>query len=130
MQSGLYIVMLRNEEPISVNRGDARIEHRCIRVARGNCKFGKATDFARRRVGYERVFGADNVVFVPLFALEDIARGERTVLAELAPWRLRGRSGRRHEWLGGIAPTEVERIARCALERAGIAFAVIGTTSH
>lgn len=126
MRSGLYIVTLRNPEPISVNRGDRRIEHRCIRVTRDNCKFGKARDFNRRRAGYLRVFGEENVSFVPLFGIEDVAHAERIVLAELAPWRLRGTSGRRNEWLAGIAPGEVECIAERALRRAGVAFVVLG----
>jgi hypothetical protein len=126
VQGGLYIVTLRNDEPISVNRGDRRIEHRCIRVTRANCKFGKARDFVARRAGYVRVFGAENVTFTPLFALDDIARAERIVLADLAAWRLRGPAGRRNEWLGGIAPQDVARIALRALERSGISFAVLG----
>jgi hypothetical protein len=126
MRSGLYLVTLRNIEPISVNRGDRRIEHRCIRVTREHCKFGKARDFARRRAGYLRVFGEHNVRFVALFGTEDVANAERAVLAELAPWRMRGHSGRRNEWLAGIAPGEVERIAERALRRAGIAFGVLG----
>lgn len=126
MRSGLYIVTLRNHEPISVNRGNRRIEHRCIRVTRENCKFGKARDFAARRAGYLRVFGEENVSFVALFGTEDIANAERVALAELAPWRLRGRSGRRNEWLAGVAPGEVARIAERALRRAGIAFVVLG----
>lgn len=125
MRSGLYFVTLRNLEPISVNRGNRRIEHRCIRVNRENCKFGKARDFARRRAGYLRVFGAENVSFVALFGTEDVANAERAVLAELAPWRMRGRSGRRNEWLAGIAPGEVECIAERALRGAGIAFVVL-----
>lgn len=129
MRSGLYLVTLRNAEPISVNRGDRRIEHRCIRVTRENCKFGKARDFARRHAGYRRVFGEHNVRFVALFGTEDVADAERAVLAELAPWRMRGRSGRRNEWLAGIAPDQVERIAERALRRAGIAFVVLGRVS-
>lgn len=54
MHSGLYIVVLRNEEPISVNRGDARIESRCIRVAQDHRKFGKTSDFGRRGIAYAR----------------------------------------------------------------------------
>ncbi len=114
MHSGLYIVVLRNEEPIPVNCGDARIESRRIRVTRDHCKFGKTNDFGCRHLAYERVFGAATVDFAPLFALEDIARAERTVLVELAPWRLRGRSGRRNEWLGGFSAEAAWSASRAA----------------
>ncbi len=77
MESGLYLVTLRNDEPIAVKRGDPRHEQLCIRVAREHCKFGKARDFAARERGYVRVFGAEHVRFSPLFRVDELARAER-----------------------------------------------------
>ena len=36
--SGLYIVTLRNDEPISVNANDPRIADKAIKVTRANCR--------------------------------------------------------------------------------------------
>ncbi|MEO5624829.1 MAG: hypothetical protein ABIQ70_02330 [Dokdonella sp.] len=129
LNCGLYIVTLRNEEPISVNRGDHRIEHRCIRVTRVHCKFGKARDFAVRERNYVKVFERKNLVFTPLFGLVDIGWAEGVVLRQLRPWRVRGPSGRRNEWLEGIEPCEVERIALAALVENGIEFEHLGSVS-
>jgi hypothetical protein len=38
MTSGLYIVTLRNDEPISVNANDPRIADKAIKVTRANCR--------------------------------------------------------------------------------------------
>jgi hypothetical protein len=127
LQSGLYIVTLSNEEPISVNRGDRRIEHRCIHVTRAHCKIGKARDFAARERNYARVFEAANITFTPLFGIVDIGWAEREVLRQLTCWRMRGRTGRRNEWLEGIEPGEVERVALAALIANGIEFERLGS---
>ena len=36
MDSGIYIVTLNNEEPISVNAQDQRIAHKAIKVTKAN----------------------------------------------------------------------------------------------
>ena len=56
---------------------------------------------------YRRNFGAHHVVFRVLALLEDINACERRVLQELDPWRMRGRTGRKNEWLEGIDADEV-----------------------
>lgn len=125
--SGLYIVTLTNDMPISVNANDPRIADECIKVARGHCKFGKAKRLAARKKNYDKVFGDSNVHFWPIVELDEIASAERIVLARLCEWRMRGRTGRRNEWLEGIAPDEVERIAIGALIDARIPFRHIGS---
>lgn len=120
--AGLYIVTLDNEAPISVNAHDPRIADRCIGVSRLNCKLGKAADLLRRRANYIRTFGAHNVNFRPIALTDDIGRAERLVLGALRPWRIRGRTGRRNEWLEGIASAEAERLALRALDEGGIRY--------
>ena len=126
---GLYIVTLNNEHPISVNANDPRIAHKCIHVTRLNCKFGKARSLLRRRDNYAKVFGAENVNFRAIALLQDIGAAERLVLKELGEWRIRGRTGRRNEWLAGISAAEVERIAIRSLEAAGMEFSLAHAAS-
>ena len=121
-EPGLYIVTLNNAHPISVNANDPRIADRCIFVTRDNCKFGKAKSLASREQSYFKVFGAGNVNFRRIALTEDIATAERLVLKQLLPWRIRGKTGRRNEWLAGISAPEVERIALAVLAEAGITF--------
>ena len=122
--AGLYIVTPNNEQPISVNANDPRIAHKCIQVSRLNCKFGKAKSLGRRRESYGKVFGTENVNFRAIALTADIGAAERLVLKALGDWRVRGRTGRKNEWLAGISDTEVERIAITLLEAAGIAFSL------
>lgn len=127
---GLYIVTLNNEHPIPVNANDRRRADTCIRVSRVNCKFGKATSLSRRRENYCKVFGAANVNFRPIALTEQISRAEKLVLAVLEAWRIRGLSGRKNEWLFGIEPAEVERIALSTLNAAGFEFALPGRSEN
>jgi hypothetical protein len=120
--AGLYIVTLNNEQPISVNANDPRIAHKCIRVSSLNCKFGKAKSLSRRRDNYCKVFGTENVNFKPIAFTQDIGLAERLVLKALCAWRVRGNTGRKNEWLVGIAATEVESIAIGSLTAAGVEF--------
>ena len=127
VKAGLYIVTLNNITPISVNANDPRIASKCITVTSENCKFGKAKNLAVRARNYEKVFGPENVNFYPIVEIENIALAERTVLAQLSQWRIRGRSGRKNEWLAGISPQELERIVVTVLSDAGIDFQHIGS---
>lgn len=127
---GLYIVTLNNEQPISVNANDARIAHKCIFVSRVNCKFGKAKSLSRRRDDYCKVFGTENVNFKPIALTQDIGLAERLVLKALGAWRVRGNTGRKNEWLVGIAAAEVERIAISSLEAAGVSFVLPEVTAN
>jgi hypothetical protein len=127
VKAGLYIVTLNNTMPISVNANDHRIASKCITVTSENCKFGKAKNLAVRARNYEKVFGPENVNFFPIVELENIALAERTVLAQLSQWRIRGRTGRKNEWLAGIYPYELERIVVTTLTESGFVFQHIGS---
>lgn len=112
IRSGLYIVTLNNYHPISVNANDPRIADKAIKVTRANCKFGKARELDVRRKNYEKTFGSEHVQFTPLAVLQDIAVAEKAIFGKLDPYRIRGRTGRKNEWLEGIAPTDVIIIVR------------------
>ena len=119
---GLYVVALTHLEPIPVNARDHRLAARCIKVDHTNCKFGKSRDLALRQRAYWRTFGREFVRFRPVALLEDIDAAERSVLARLSAWRVRGSTGRPNEWLAGISASEVEQIAVRVLAQSGIEF--------
>ena len=121
--TGIYIVTLNNEAPISVNAHDSR-RPGAIRVTRDNCKVGKARNFEARRANYQKTFGKSNVNFYPIAELQDIARAETYILARLRDYRVG-----RNEWLLGIDAHEVERIVLSAIEDCGVPYRVIGSVS-
>lgn len=112
IRSGLYIVTLTNEHPISVNAQDPRRADKTIKVTREHCKFGKAKVLDGRKKNYDKTFGAEYVRFTPIAVLEEITSAEKAILKKLDPYRIRGRTGRKNEWLEGIAPTDVIIIVR------------------
>lgn len=124
---GIYIVTLNNSEPISVNAGDKRIAEKCIKVTRGHCKFGQAQDLASRKKDYLKHFGEANVNFIPLAQLRDAERVERAILLRLDDFRIRGKTGRKNEWLVGIEPMEVERIVFSTLDELHPDYERLGT---
>lgn len=126
--AGLYLVTLRNEVPISVNANDPRIAARCIHVTREHCKVGKAKRLDVRRRNYDAVFGAHDVEFRVLARLDDIVAAERAILKRLDAWRMRGRTGRRNEWLAGIAPGDVETHVFAALREHGFEWSADNAT--
>ena len=107
MDSGIYIVTLNNKEPISVNAQDSRIAHKTIKVTRANCKFGRAKVLKGREKNYFKTFGEHNVNFMPVALIENFAYAENAVLARLDQYRMRGRTGRKNEWLEGITAEQV-----------------------
>jgi len=127
LKSGLYIVTLNNIHLISVNANDPRHAEKAIRVNYDNCKFGKANVLAGRRENYYKTFGKENVNFKPLVLLEDIQQAESLILRELDLYRIRGRTGRKNEWLAGIAPDQVAQIVFKCLDSHGfIYYPVLG----
>jgi hypothetical protein len=122
--SGLYLVTLTNEEPISANAHDARIAETSVAVNRDNCKFGKARSLRNRRKDYCKTFGEQYANFQAIAAVStrDLETAERLVAEQLRPYRIPGPSGRITEWMKGIEPTQVVRIALKTLEDCGIRF--------
>jgi hypothetical protein len=118
---GIYIVTLNNEIPISANAHDAR-RPGAVKVTRLNCKLGKARSLESRRKNYEKTFGAKNVNFFAIAELENIDLAERSILARLQTYRLVGENKRTNEWLNGIDPIEVERIAFDVLRESGLTY--------
>ncbi|RKT47034.1 hypothetical protein BDD21_4583 [Thiocapsa rosea] len=125
---GLYIVTLRNRTPISVNAQDPRVASRAICVTYKNCKFGKAKSLEGRRASYERTFGTKNVDFHPIAVLAEIDFAEKAVLKRLDDYRIRGRTGRKNEWLEGIRPEAVHSIVLQTLGDLGLDCVILGRT--
>ena len=125
--SGIYIVTLNNDVPISVNAHDSRVADRAIVVTRVNCKFGKARNLAARKLNYEKTFGVENVNFFPIAEVEDIATVERKVLSRLHDFRVRGTTGRKNEWLIGITPADVELMVLATLDEGGFQYRRVGS---
>jgi hypothetical protein len=113
---GLYVV--------SVDCDDAPIDTdprrpNCLRISRRNCKFGRAKNLRARYKNYLGVFEGYPVTFKVIAVLSDINGAESACMKRLADFRSLGTTGRRHEWLLGISPTEVEEIACDVLVEGG-----------
>ena len=124
-KAGLYIVTLKNHEPISVNANDKRIADKAIKVTKANCKFGKSDDLARRKNNYDKVFGQHNVIYTPLVVMDEIDVAEKAVLQMLDRYRIRGKTNRKNEWLENICSTEVVRIVFETLDSGSHTYAEI-----
>lgn len=112
----MYIVTLNNSQPISVNAHDPRVAEQAINVTRDNCKIGKAKDLAARATNYSKTFGRENVTFYPVAVTDAYQQIERAVLRELDDYRMRGRTGRKNEWLHTITPAEALKTLKRTLE--------------
>lgn len=125
--SGLYIVTLNNDIPISVNAHDKRIANKCIKVTKQNCKFGKANSFESRRKDYFKTFSERNVNFIPIARVkfEELLFIEQMVLQKLDTYRMMGTSGRKNEWLENISFESVREITLETLKNSGINYMLI-----
>ena len=126
MSSGIYIVTLNNHEPISVNAQDPRVADKAIKVTKANCKFGKAQNLKGREKNYFKTFGEHNANFKPIARIEDFALAEKAVLARLDQYRIRGRTGRKNEWLEGISAEDVLGVVLSTLEELEIPHELLG----
>jgi hypothetical protein len=122
MTSGLYIVTLNNSRKMSVNANDLRIADRCIQVNRENCKIGKAMNFSSRQRSYFRVFDEKNVNFFRIVAVVNPRAAEKEILSRLKQYRMKGRTGRRNEWLHEISPFEVAHVVLRTLDDIGMRY--------
>ncbi len=125
--SGLYIVTLNNYEPISVNANDPRIADKAIKVTRDNCKFGKAKNLEGRRKNYYKTFGEENVNYYPIVQMMEITSAEKEILKVLDEFRMKGRTGRKNEWLENILPNQVENVVLSVLEKGSYEYKEIGS---
>lgn len=123
--SGLYIVTLNNTHPISVNAQDPRRAETAVRVTRENCKVGRAKNLAARAENYQKTFGQENVNFFVFALTTEIEHAEKAMLLELSQYRIRGRTGRRNEWLENIVPAEALSLAVKAVGVCGITHELI-----
>jgi hypothetical protein len=119
VESGIYIVTLNNLEPISVNAQDPRIAHKVIKVTKANCKVGKAKNLNGREKNYYKTFGEENVNFYPVAKLKDIESIEKQILSALDIYRIKGRTGRKNEWLQDITPEVAVNIVLSVIELSG-----------
>ncbi len=83
VNSGFYIVILSNVEPISSQRGDPRNEDTAIKVNKDNVKVGKTTNLVVREKQYQKTFGAKHVSFRTLAIVKDIDAVDKLVKKEL-----------------------------------------------
>jgi hypothetical protein len=111
-RSGLYIVSVDCDDA-AIDRDPRRTNP--LRVSRRNCKFGRAKNLRARYRNYLDVFEGYAVTFKVIALLDDIGRAESACVRRLKPFRMRGPSGRPHEWLGGISPFEVEKLVGAEL---------------
>jgi hypothetical protein len=114
---GIYIVTLNNEELISVNANDKRVADKAIKVNKFNCKVGKAKDLEKRKKNYFRTFGKENVNFTVLSYTTEIDIVEKQILKKLDNHRIKGRTGRKNEWLQNITSESViENVCKVLIE--------------
>lgn len=118
---GIYLVTLRNQHPISVNRQDKRIAEKAIKVRCGHVKIGMAANLARRRSNYVATFDVENVIFRPLLTCsqEDAEQCERVMKERLRDFRIRGLTGQPNEWLEGIGAEQVVEVVWRVVEELG-----------
>lgn len=125
MESGLYIVTLNNNEPISANAHDPRRANKSIKVNKNNCKFGKAENFERRKKNYYKTFGKNNVNYKPVVAMVDYEIAEEKIKKELISYRIRGKTGRLNEWLQNIESEQVIRVMLKTLKELNLNYELL-----
>lgn len=123
--SGLYIVTVDCDQPISVNASDLRIADRCITINRENRKFGRAKNLRARFRSYQKTFHPHQVNFKVVALLEAINAAETACARRLSTWRVRGRTGRPNEWLAGISVEQVEALVLETLIAQGFSFTTL-----
>lgn len=123
--SGIYLVTLNNEVPISVNRQDPRRAATAITATKANCKIGRAKNLGQRLGNYQATFGPGNVNFHLIAYTTEIDVAEKVILAALDRYRIRGRTGRQNEWLENISSHEARDIAVSAIKTAKIAHTLV-----
>lgn len=126
--SGIYIVQLLNETPMPVTR-DPRYVEICAKVSRGNIKIGKAQDFEGRKKNYIADFDEQNIIFEPLYRIEDIKTAERLIKRELKPFLKLSPKGGRLEWLEGISYYDAKTSITKVIESSSLDYEPYKTAS-
>lgn len=101
---GLFFVGLRGATLISVNDDDPARRDHCIKVNNLNCKIVRAKDLKAGLQRFCRTFGAERVDFRVLSVHPSAYASKARLLNCFTAHRIRGDSGRLHDWLAGIAP--------------------------
>ena len=109
-KSGIYIVVLKNQVPISTYAGDKRREKYGTLVGYGNLKIGKAKVLEKRKRDYIKTFGAENFEFTAVFNCLEIDAVEKTIKSLVKDKRIRGVNNRLLEWLAEIEFEELLKI--------------------
>jgi hypothetical protein len=121
----IYLVTLNSEIPISVKNDDLRHRENTIKVNFQNCKVGQTTNSEARKASYYKTFGEDNVNFnVIAFEVEKCKAVEASILKELDNHRIKGKTGRKNEWLENIGAREVERVINDHLFWSGVEYEI------
>ncbi len=122
--SGIYIAILLTDQYLPVTR-DPRYTATCARVNNQNVKVGKARSFRVRESNYWQDFDQPNVEFIPIARLAEIDRAETAILRRLDTFRLLSPKRSKMDWLAGITPAEVVRIAYAILDKNGFDYQAI-----
>ena len=123
INSGLYIVTLNNEEPISAQADDPRAAERAIKVNKDNIKVGKAADLSARKNQYYNTFDRDNVNFQTVVKIADIDLAESLASSKLNEYKLQNPStGRITEWMKWVEPEQLTKIIYEALDKNNIEY--------
>ena len=101
-KSGIYIVVLNNQVPISTYANDKRREKYGTMVGVGNLKVGKAKVLEKRKLNYIKTFGFSNIEFIPVFNCVEIDSIEKEIKFLIKSYRIRGVNNRLLEWLANI----------------------------
>jgi hypothetical protein len=109
-KSGIYIVVLKNQVPISTYAGDKRREKYGTMVGYGNLKIGKAKVLEKRKLNYIKTFGVENFEFIPVFNCLEIDAIEKSIKSLVKDKRIRGVNNRLLEWLADIEFEELLKI--------------------
>ena len=122
--SGIYVAVLLNETPMPVTR-DPRYVATCARINNAHVKIGKAQSLERRRINYWADFDPENIDFVPIARLLEITSAETAIKRRLDRYRLRSPKGGKMDWLVGIDPVTVVRMAYEVLDEHGFDYTVL-----
>ena len=123
--SGIYVVTLKNETPISINAQDPRCADKVYKANYKNVKVGKAKSLKARMGNYFKTFGEHNVSFLPIIITKEIDEAEKAIMKELDSYRVRNPvSKRKTEWLLGITRDQAIEIVVTNIYHSSIVYSL------